>query len=506
MRLTLAVGLLALFPQAAGAQTATASDPLAAFDSYVRQAIRDWDVPGLAIAVVKDDSVVFAEGYGVRELGSSAPVTVHTLFGNASTTKAFTSMAVAMLIDDGKLSWDDPVTKHLPGFTMPDPYVTREITIRDLLSHRVGFGDPSYLWYGVDYTFEEMISRLRLAEPASSFRSQYAYNNVSYATAGIITGAVSGTTWDDVVRQRILTPLQMHETVTQGRFLANDADVTSVHHYIDDSLSVIPGVGTLVDGIAPAGAMYSNVLDMSRWLRFLLNDGRSGDRRLVSEDVFREMFRPHTVIRSEDFYPTARLTHPHFTAYGLGWFLQDYRGRFVAFHTGSIDGTVAIVGLVPEEELGVVVFANRDHAELRHALMFRVFDAYLDAPHRDWSSEMRIMYDSLSALRRERAQRREDGRVADTHPSHGLEAYAGTYANPLYGTVEVRVDGSALLLERSPFLIADLEHWHYDVFRTAWRRRWLGKGWISFTLGMDGEVEALEIQGARLEKQRAAKP
>jgi CubicO group peptidase (beta-lactamase class C family) len=496
---TLAVCLLLFASAPLSAQDPGAGDPLAGFDAYVSQAVSDWGVPGLAVAVVKDGAVVFAEGYGVRRLGDDEPVDVHTLFANASTTKAFTSMAVAMMVDAGKLSWDDPVSKHVPGFVLYDPYPTREITIRDLLSHRVGFGDPWYLWWGIDLDFSEVIGRLRFVEPQSSFRSAYAYNNVSFATAGIIAGQADGTTWDELVIERILQPLGMEETVTQGLHVQGKDNVAAIHDVIDDTLREISGTGVgLVDPIAPAGSMYSSVMDMTRWLRFLLNEGSVGGQQLVSEEVFEELFRPQTLIPQRNFYPTARLTRPRFTAYGLGWFLQDYRGQFVAFHTGSIDGTVAIVGLLPDHELGVVVFANRDHTELRHALMLRVFDAYLGEPWRDWSSELKELYDGFAAEAAEQEEKFRNEQILDTEPTLPLAEYAGTYTDRLFGSVSVSYGDGALILERSPYLTADLEHWHYDTFLAVYRNRWVGEGTATFVIGSDGKVKALELMGATL--------
>jgi len=473
-------------------------------DPWIRRAMQAWEVPGLAVAVVKDDSLVFARGYGVRALGSPAPVTTSTLFANASTTKAFTALAVGMMVEDGKLSWDDRAADRLPTLMLEDPYAARELTLRDMLSHRVGFGDPGYLWYGTELTAEEMFRRLRFVEPQSSFRARYAYNNVTYAAAGAIAGAAYGSGWDTLVRERILAPLGMAATVTQGRFLTPDADLALPHDRVRDTLRVIEGVGSLVDAIAPAGSMYSNVLDMARWLRFLLRDGRLGDSALVRPETLAELFRPQTVIRREQFYPTASRTAPRFTAYGLGWFLQDYRGAFVAMHTGSIDGYVAIVGLLPDHEVGVVVFANRDHAELRHAIMWKVFDAYLGGAARDWSAELLALYDSLDARDRERRAEREAGRASGTAPTLPLDAYTGTYADSAFGTVTVRQADGGLRFTRSPFLSGALEHWRYDTFRVAWDRGWLRPTFVTFRIGADGAVTDLDLDGVILGRMRAA--
>lgn len=472
-------------------------------DAWIARAMHEWEVPGLAVAVVKDDSLVFARGYGVRALGSAAPVTTATLFANASTTKAFTAVAVGMMVDEGKLAWDDRVTDRLPALVLHDPYPARELTLRDMLSHRVGFGDPGYLWYGTELDAGEMFRRLRFVEPESSFRARYAYNNVTFAACGLIAGEAYGAGWDALVRDRILQPLGMTATVTQGRLLPADANVAQPHDRVRDTLRVIPGVASLVDAIAPAGAMYSNVRDMSRWLRFLLR-GLGGDSALIRPGTLAELFRPQTIIPRESFYSTARRTDPRFTAYGMGWFLQDYRGEFVAMHTGSIDGYVAIVGLVPDRRLGVVVFANRDHAELRHAILWKVVDAYLGGTQRDWSADLLALYDSLDAQQAARRAEREARRVPGTRPSLSPEAYAGTYADSALGTVVVRATDGQLTLSRSPFLTGALEHWNYDTFRVRWDRAWLQPTPVTFRIGSDGVVTGVDLNGTALGRVRPA--
>jgi len=467
-------------------------------DRWIAQAVRTWEVPGLAVAVVHGDSMVFAKGYGVRALGSNQPVTTRTLFANASTTKAFTALGVGMMIDEGKLAWSDRVVDRLPDLQLHDPYPARELTLRDLLSHRVGFGDPGFLWYGQETPASEIFRRVRFVVPESSFRSSYAYNNVTFAAGGVIAGRAYGAGWDALIRDRILGPLRMTATVTEGQYLPAGGDLALPHDLVHDTLQVIPGVGSLVDGIAPAGAMYSNVEDMARWLRFLLAGGRVGDSALVSPATFAQFFQPQTIIPTSSFYPTASRTRPHFTAYGMGWFLQDYRGEFVAFHTGSIDGYVAIVGLLPERDVGVVVFANRDHAELRHAIMWEVFDAYLGAPERDWSVEFKAMYDSLDARRAAARAEREAERVRDTHPSLALDRYAGTYTDSAFGAVTVGMADGDLTFTQSAFLTGTLEHWSYDTFVVRWNHGWLRPTPVTFTIGPDGVVTGVEMEGVAL--------
>src|SRR5258705_7688721 len=281
--------------------------PLAGFDAYVAKAVTDWRVPGLPIVVVKDDSVVFINGYGVRELGKPDPVTVHTRFGNMSTTKAFTAMLLAMLADSRNLSFHDPVTKFEPEVQFADPYVTREIRMRDLLTHRVGFGDPDYLWGTSGLDFPAMTRRLRLVPSTSSFRSRFQYNNVTYALAGDIAARAGGATWQSLIRGRIYAPPGMTESYPHAATLkaASGGDVSSPHGIVRDTVRVLPASLEGVDDIAPAGSAFSTATDMAKWLRFLLDSGRVAGRRLCCTRKFAPLFRPPQVI-ANSLYPATR--------------------------------------------------------------------------------------------------------------------------------------------------------------------------------------------------------
>jgi CubicO group peptidase (beta-lactamase class C family) len=470
---------------------ARAQSPLASLDAYVARGVRDWNVPGLAIAVVKDDSVVFAKGYGVRQLGTRDSVNTHTLFANASTTKAFTSFVVELVADEGKLRLDAPVVTYRPAFQLSDPAATREITIADLLSHRTGVPEADYIWYDDTSSFPEIMRRLSYVPLNAPVRSHFEYQNITYALAGNIAAERTGTTWDKLVHDRILAPLGMRETTTGTPDEKTHPNMAFAHDYVNDTVRVIRRYAT--DNIAPAGAMYSSVSDMSIWMRFLLDSARLGGKRLLSPRGYADLFAPHILVDEKQFYPTARLTHPRFQGYGEGWFLEDYRGEFVAFHTGSIDGMTAIVGLIPERHLGVVIFANRDHAELRHALMYTVFDDYLGASKHDWSAEMLTMY---SALREEgkKAERQIDAsRVTGTQPSLPLARYAGVYTDSLYGTATVKLEGNKLVASFGPLSAADLEPWHYDSFMAHWHDAYRGRQLLTFRLADDGTVAGLGV-------------
>lgn len=480
--------------------------PLNGFDDYINKALRDWEVPGLAIAIVKKDQVVFAKGYGVRKLGEPAPVDEKTLFAIGSSSKAFTAAAIAMLVDEGKMKWDDPATKHLPGFQLFDPYVTREITVRDLLSHRSGLGGADFIWYATPYDRDEIWSRIRHVKPSSSFRSTFGYQNIMYLAAGQIVSRVSGKNWDDFIRERIFTPLGMSLSNTTIRAFAGQNNVATPHAKLDEKVQTIPWRN--IDNIAPAGSINSNVSDMAQWVRLQLAEGSYKGARLISSGAAKEMHEPQTIIPRD---PQLSLFMPdtHFRSYGLGWMLQDYKGRKVVQHGGAIDGMLAMVGMMPEEELGVVILSNLQGQLLPTALMFRIFDAYLGAPPKDWTGDMLKAIKGLEGQGKAAQKKLEESRVKGTQPSLPLEKYAGTYKDEAFGDAKVALENGKLVL-RTPAFVADLEHWHYDTFRATFRDIVIvGKALATFTLNSQGKTDALNVADMNLAFKRApeeAKP
>lgn len=498
LALTLA-GCLALSPKAPPLRAQEAPDLAAALDAYVARAVADWEVPGLAIAVVQGGELVFAKGYGVREVGGSEPVDEHTLFAIGSTTKAMTAATVGLQVAEGRMGWDDPVARHLPGFRLQEPYASHEATARDLLTHRAGLGNADLLWYGQDRSREEILAALPRVEPAYSMRAGFVYQNLMYVAAGELAATLAGTSWEGLVTSRIFAPLGMERTTPGGEPAQRMTNVARPHARIDGEVTAIEN--EIIDAMAPAGAVWSSVSDLSRWLRMLLAEGRWGGEQVLPEAVVAEMLEPQTLLDLGRIYPTVRLTKPHWTSYGLAWFQQDYDGRAVAYHTGSIDGMSAILGLVPDEELGVAVLANLDHAELRHALMWKVFDLFGPAGGaRDWSAELRELYDEIQREAEARQAEQEASRVPDTEPSLPLARYAGTYAHELYGEVEVVFEEGRLRLLAGPRLAATLEHWHFDTFEGRFDRRWQGEVTATFHLDAAGDPATLEILGNRFQR------
>jgi CubicO group peptidase (beta-lactamase class C family) len=491
------------FSSIASAQQ-TQQTPLSGFDEYVNQALKDWEVPGVAIAVVKDDKIALSKGYGVRRLGDPTAVDERTIFAIGSSSKAFTAAALAMLVDEGKIKWDDPVTKHLPGFELYDPYAAKEMTVRDLLCHRSGLARGDLMWYGSAYGRDEILRRTRYLKPSWSFRSQFGYQNLMYLAAGQIIPAVTGKSWDDFIKERFFKPLGMSSSSTSiNGFKATD-NVATPHGKIDDKVVPIPWRN--IDNIAPAGSINSNVVEMASWVRLQLGSGKFAGQQLLSSGAIAEMHKSYSIV---PFDPPWNLLFPeaHFLNYGLGWFLSDYRGRKVVEHGGNIDGMSALVAMIPEEKLGLVILTNLNGNDLRTALKLRIFDSFLGGELKDWSAVHLKTMKGFEAQGKAAEKKQNDERIKDTKPSLALDKYAGTYQDEMYGEVKVAQDESGKLVVRfGPAFTGDLEHWHYDTFQVRWRDRTLGKSLITFDLNGQGKVDSIGIPNLTEFKRAPDKP
>jgi CubicO group peptidase (beta-lactamase class C family) len=473
------------------------------FDKYAEAARVEWKVPGMSIAIVKDGKVLLAKGYGIRELGKNDAVDVDTLFGAMSTTKAMTVAAMAMLVDEGKISWDDKVVKYLPEFRVADPYVTAELRVRDLLTHNAGMGNADFLWaWTPELSTAEIIDRMQYARPAYPFRGGYTYQNIMYAAAGQVIQKASGMPWERFITERLFTPLGMKNTYPSYGASTGYKNRSSSHYEVEGKTVVIPEM--TADPIAPAGAVWSSANDIAKWVAFMLGDGTVNGKVLIKPETFQTILRPQAIVPPGQFYPTVSLTKPHWTTYGFGWFQHDYRGEMVNFHTGSLSGRTAIIGLIPDKKTGIYIFGNTDHAEVRHALMYKAFDmfAFGDNNGRDWSTEMKKLYDGIEADGKKQNDAQIARRSPNTKPSLALSAYAGKYSDPFYGDFDVAlVDGKLRLTIGKGARVADLEHWHYDTFQTKWQQRWLGDGLVSFQLNpVSGEVASMSLGGAQLRR------
>lgn len=498
----LTVALLATTPTLAPAPApAQVSAParsavdVAALDAYFSGALADWPIPGFSVAIVHDGEVLLEKGYGVADVRGGEPVDEHTLYAIASNSKAFTAAALARLVDEGRLSWSDRVLDHLPWFRLYDDYVTQEIRIRDLLSHRSGLGTYSgdLLWYGTPYSAEEVVRRAAHLPPAFSFRDGYGYSNLMFIAAGEVLRAVTGDDWHDVVEAEFFGPLGMDRSVTSTRDLRGLGNVATPHKYVAGE--TIPIEWYDWDAMGAAGGIISSVHDMSRWLRAQLAGGEWNGARLFSEARQRDMW---SVVNPRAVTPQYQARYPStsFRGYGLGWSLQDYLGRKVVSHGGGYDGMYSQVALVPDEGLGIVVLTN-GMTGLAPALIYRVLDAYLGGEVRDWSAEALPEWLASREAFEERQTAAERGRVAGTSPSLGLDGYAGTYGGEMYGEAEVALENGGLVLRLlpNPDLTADLEHLHYDTFVIRWRSTlaWFGQGTAQFVLDPSGAVGEMRL-------------
>ena len=492
------VFLAAALATSAAAQSPAPTTAPPDLDAYVASSMKTFDVPGMAVAIVKDGKIVAAKGYGLRKLGDPTPVDEFTLFGIGSNTKAFTTAALATLVDEGKLTWDDPVYQRLPGFVMYDPYVSHEMTIRDLLTHRsgMGLGEGDLLfWPHSTYTREEIIYKLRYMKPTSSFRSHYAYDNLLYMTAGQIIPAVTGTSWDDYIRQRIFTPLGMtHSNVTNANIKPGD-NVAFPHSRMDGKLQVIHF--EVLDNAGPAGAINSCAADMAKWVQLQLNRGKfiDHDGHLFTEQRSKEMWTPQTILPVGDPPPGLAGLKANFADYALGWGLRDYHGRKLVGHTGGVAGFVSRVMLVPEENLGVVVLTNAEEGGAFDSILYHVLDHYFQLPPTDWIAAFKTLKDTEEKEAAETMKKAEGARAADSKPSLPLDKYAGVYNDPWYGPITIRVDNGALVItfDHTPTMIGNLQPWQHDTFKAHWRDRTIEDAFVTFALNPDGTIDSARM-------------
>ena len=462
------------------------------FDAYVAAGMKQWNVPGLAIAIVRDGKS-YIKGYGVRSIDAREPVDGKTVFAIGSSSKAFTAAMLGMLVDEHRIGWDDPLTKDLPGFEMYDPWVTREVTIRDALTHRTGLGagiGEFALWYASGLSRDEIVHRIRYLRPAYGFRSTFEYDNLMVLAAGQVIPAVTGSTWDHFLSDRLFGPLGMSDSSSSIRALAGNADVAQPHQEIDGTLRRIPY--REIDNIGPAGSINSNVTDMSHWVQMLLDGGTYGGHRLLSQDTVAQLFTPQTIMPLESPW-TLFTPASNFLDYGLNWLIFDYHGHKMVQHAGNIDGMTAMVSLVPDLHLGIVVLTNKDGNFLTSSLLYRVYDETLGlAPH-DWSTDIHAANANLTAAALAAQRKTDAARVRGTHPSLPLERYVGTYHNDLGDAV---VSGGAGGLRFRMFgFRGRLEHWNYDTFRLLDDDLVIPKLQVGFALAPMGTVASVSVEG-----------
>lgn len=474
-------------------------------DSLVERMRKDYEVPGIAVEIVKDGKPVVLKGYGIRRVNEPESVDEQTLFNIGSNTKGFTAAALALLAEEGKLHWGDPVTKHLPGFQMYDAWVTREMTIRDLLAHRsglgLGAGDLLFVWPPTTFTREDIVFRQRFIKLATSFRSGYAYDNCVYIVAGEVVQAASGKTWEEFVVERLFVPLGMHRSSINREALANDGNKAVSHIWNRGRLETVGYYN--VTNMAPAGGINSCAADMAKWAKTLLaaadaRDSGGGPPPFLARSSIQQLWSAQTPMPIEQPHPMGSIVKPQFSAYGLGFAFRDYRGNKLVWHSGGMPGQISWVTLVPELSLGIILLSNKEPNQGLEALTYHILDKYLSAPSTtDWLGVFREAADQERTNAGATVAELGKKRTHATKPSLALADYAGKYVDSWYGEMDLVLEKGQLVLRFShtPALVGDLEHWQYDSFVVRWRdHSFDADAFVYFTVNPEGGVESMKMK------------
>ena len=462
-------------------------------DQLVNKTLKTFDVPGIAVCVIKDKTVVHAKGYGVRSLDSKLPVNENTLYGIASNSKAFTAAALGMLIEEGKLTWDSKVTDFIPEFKMYDPYVTAEFTIRDLLTHRsglgLGAGDLMFWPDRNDFTKEDIIHNLRYLKPVSSFRSKYDYDNLLYIVAGEVVARISGISWENFIQTRFFNPLGIKNTAPSFKLLKDKSNVIDPHFYVDEKLQVIRRDWS--ENANSAGGIYASITDMSKWMLCLLNKGKYGDKQLFSERTLQELWSPQTLIpvRSPGPYNT------NFSAYGLGWALADIKGHKQVSHTGGLAGIVTQTILIPDLDLAILVYTNQQQGAAFNAISNTIKDGYLGAKaNNDWVEFYKGNVDKA----KENANKIFAKVEAETKNPSGKSTFSpiGMYNDIWFGDVEISEKGGKVRFtsKRSANLTGDMQFYKGTTYIVKWDERSMdADAYLLFSLDKEGNPNGLKM-------------
>jgi len=456
---------------------------------FVAQGMDLWNVPGMAVTVVSKDQVLFQQGFGQTATRDGLPVDEHTLFAAASTTKAMVVAGLLMLQDEGKLALSDPITRHLPDLQFGEPMLNREVTVADLLAHRTGLPSTDLWTFMQGMNLAEQIKRLREVQPESSLRSRLIYQNTMYELAGLLIERLSGERWDHFLTHRLWHPIGMRETYGNRSQIPATASRVTPYHYVGDEL--MQADFDFADDLSDAaGSVWTSVYDMGTWARFILRGGvtESGER-LISEESVAQWFEPQQLAAASDFYPTTELTQPHWRSYALGWFQQDFQGRMINYHTGSLSGLVALIGLDRDNDRAVVILGNRDHAEMRHAVLWQVMDQDPDSAM-DWNQQVYDLYERQRQKSDDRWNETRQQRIANANPGLPLSAFAGRYSSKVNGDVEV-VFSDRRLLFKTVLDSFELRHWHLNTFVAEFPPD--NRLFADFEIGFDGKVKSLQI-------------
>ena len=495
MKLTLLKTILISSLLYLGVFTVHAQYDIQQLDQYFEQAHKDWNIPGMAIGIVKDGKVVLAKGYGVLENGKYDNVDGNSIFAIASNTKAFIGTALGILVEEGKLKWDDPVQKYLPYFRLYDDYASQQATVRDLLCHRLGLGTFSgdVIWYKSNYSAEETVKRAAEVPQDYGFRAGYGYSNLMFITAGEVIKAVSGQSWDAFIKDRIFDPIGMDRTRTSVSDLETMENVAQPHKPSGKENNAIPYANW--DNMGAAGGILSSAEDMLKWIQLNIDGGTYEGTQVFKESTQSELWKPHNNHKvskgSKKLYPSR-----NFNGYGLGWGLSDYGGQMVAAHGGGYDGMYSRVTVVPGANLGIVVLTNSMKG-ISTYLSYKAIDHFLEMEAKDWS-KIGLEGQARGEKRRQSTlEGRYKSRLSDTQPSLALKDFTGLYTCKMYGDIEIKLEGDQLLVDfkRAPNLNAKLSHWHLNTFEIQWNEvhAWFDFGTLQFVLDNNGKAQELQF-------------
>jgi len=466
-----------------GVRKESARLDLQELEGFITATMKDQKLPGLSIAVVRDGQVIFAKGFGFRDLNGNLPVTTKTIFPIGSATKSFTALALGILNDEGKLDWDKPVREYLPEFQLADLVATERATPRDLMAHRTGLPRHDLVWYSSDASRKELFDRLRYLPDGDNFRSAMQYNNLMVMTAGYLAGQLSGVGWEEFVRQRILLPLDMTATNFSDAESEKTADYSKPYRKVKDEVKEIPFHE--LNAIGPAGSINSSIEDMAHYVIFQLSKGSYGGKQIVSENNLVQMHRPQITMS----YPF-QYQEIGDVSYGLGWVVTSYRGHSYVWHNGGIDGFYALVSLLPQENVGVVILTNMDNGDrIPELVTYHIFDQMLGLNQVPWTERFKEEAEKQKQHGEDKNSQQE--RKMGTHPSHDLKDYVGRYENPGYGIVKIELNNGSLRLSLNK-LSAPLQHFNYDVFEVpADPLNALEKLKFKFNSNLNGDIESI---------------
>ncbi len=459
------------------------------FDNWVNTGMAEWKIPGMAIGVVKDGEVIFSKGFGEKSLGSNKAVNEHTVFGIASVSKNMTAAALAILVDEGKLNWDDKVTDHIPWFELSDPWVTSQVTVRDLLIHRVGVGRMlgNRLQFMTESSRDDVIRQMRYMDFEAPFRYKSVYSNVMYSVAGQLIEYIEGVSWDEFLINRLFKPLGMNNTTTSITQLDANTNKATPHQEIEGKTTPIQWRNW--DNAGPAGGVNSTVVDLNKWMIMQLSQpGVYNNKRLISENQMREMHRPQIAYQPADPYAAQ-------SSYGLGWQITDYKGERIISHGGATDGFNTFAFLVPNQNLGIVVVTNTFNY-FGNAVFYKLLDSFLGTEERNWQEHYFSMYQNAYNRVSQIRESIHNSREKNTQPKHVLDKYTGTYTDLAYGKVEVFKENNQLKVKfwDTDDLTATLEHWHHDRFRAVWNNPAQREEFSWFTMDVNGNVENFHFE------------